>query len=330
MRRLGRIRVIAPGLVVFTPLPVLPVYYHRLATAANQRLLLAYVRRALGRLGWNPDVVWTYWPNTGYLMDRLGARLAVYHCIDDFAAAGYPFTSARTIADCEAAQCRGVQLVITRTPQLAAAKRLHNPNTHVVAGGVDTALFDPERPMAEPDEMRRIPRPRAGLVGTLDDRIDVDLLVHCARRLPHVAFVLAGPVRRHRIRLGPLSLLPNVYLLPPRPHADVPALIASLDVCLIPYRVNRFTESVSPLKLYEYLAMGKPVVATDLPYHRRELAHIHIARSPSDFAEAMLRGVAGPLSDRVRADRRAAAEAHSWDRQLDQIEAHLAPLLEPG
>lgn len=330
LRRLGRVRQVSDGHLVYTPPPVLPVYYNPFTNVLNQRLLRRYLRRTLAHLSWQPDVLWTYWPHTAYLIGRLGERVAVYHCIDDFAAVGYPLTTRAAIARMEAEQCRKVDLIFARTAGLAAAKRQLNPNTHLLPGGVDTARFDPGRVAAPPADVAALPRPRVGLVGTIDDRVDVGLLAYCARSLSEAAFVLVGPVKRHRVDVGPLENLPNVHFLPPCPHAEVPSIAAALDVCLIPYRVNPYTEGLSPIKLYEYLALGRPVVATNLPYLRREAAHIRITRSPGEFVAAVQEALARPPTAEEQAHWQAVAKAHSWERQVDEIERHLAPLLEMG
>jgi len=123
LRRLGHIRQAPDGPLVYTPPPVLPVYYNPLVNALNQRLLLGYLRRTLANLDWQPDVLWTYWPHTAYLLGRLGERVAVYHCIDDFSAVGYPLTTRGAIARMEAEQCRQVDIVFARTAGLATAAR---------------------------------------------------------------------------------------------------------------------------------------------------------------------------------------------------------------
>jgi glycosyltransferase involved in cell wall biosynthesis len=328
LRRLGRVRQVPDGPLVYTPPPVLPVYYNPAINAVNQRLLLRYLRRTLARLGWQPDVLWTYWPHTAHLIGRLGEWVSVYHCIDDFAAVGYPLTTRGAIARMEAEQCRAVDVIFARTEGLTEAKRRFNPNIHLLPGGVEIAHFDPARVTAPPADVASLPDPRVGFVGTMDDRVDVRLLVHCANSLPEAAFVLVGPVKRHRVDVGPLENLPNVHLLPPCPHSQVPAIIAALDVCLIPYRVNPYTEGLSPIKLYEYLAMGKPVVTTDLPYLRREAAHIRLASRPEGFLAELQEALAHPPTAEEQAHWRAVAEAHSWERQVDEIERHLAPFLE--
>ncbi len=328
LRRMGRARQVEDGPLIYTPLPVLPIYYNPLVNALNQRLLLRDLRRTLTRLGWQPDVLWTYWPHTAYLVGKLGERATVYHCIDDFVAVGYPLTTRSSLARMEAEQCRQVDVVFARTAALAAAKRELNPNTHLLPGGVDTAHFDPARVAAPPAEIAALLRPRVGLVGTIDDRVDVGLLAHCAQNLPQATFVLVGPVKRHRVNVRPLEKLPNVHFLPPCPHAEVPSIAAALDVCLIPYRVNPYTEGLSPIKLYEYLALGKPVVATDLPYLRREAAHVRIARTADEFLAAVQESLAHPPTPEEQARWRAAAKAQSWASQVDEIERHLARLLE--
>jgi glycosyltransferase involved in cell wall biosynthesis len=325
--RTGRVRHAEEGLLVYTPRPVLPIYYSPLTNWVNQRLWLRDLRRTLKSLRWQADVLWTYWPHTAYLVGRLGERVAVYHCIDDFAAAGYPLTSRQAIEGMEAAQCRKVDLVLARTASLADAKAQLNPNTHLLPGGVDADAFDPGRLPDPPAEIATLPRPRIGFVGTLDDRVDAQLLVHCAEHMPRATFVLVGPQKRHRSSLEGLHGLSNVRLFPPRPHSEVPAVLGAFDVCIIPYRVTRYTQALSPIKLYEYLAMGKPVVATDLPYVRREAHNVRIAGDAQQFLSALNEALAHRPSAREQARWRAAAEAQSWPRQVDEVERLLAPLL---
>jgi glycosyltransferase involved in cell wall biosynthesis len=310
-------------LCIYTPRPVLPIYYHPVTNNLNQRLLTADLRRTLSKLGWKVDVWWTYWPNTAAQVGRFGERLAVYHCIDDFTAVSYPLTPPGAIGRMEAALCRQANLIFTRTEGLAAVKKELNPNTQVLPGGVDTAHFDPAAVSQVSADVAALPRPRVGFLGTIDDRLDVALLAACAQALPEVAFVLAGPIKHHLVELNQLRALANVHFLPARPHSQVPATIAGFDIGLIPYQRTPYTEGLSPIKLYEYLAMGKPVVATDLPYLRRESEQITIARTTADFIAALRQRLAQPATATEQAQWRATAEANSWDRQVDEIENYL-------
>jgi len=324
VRRLGQLRLVATNVQAYTPWPVLPNYYHPSTNAINQRLLHLDLRRLVRRLGWSVDVFWTYWPNSAYLVGRLGERVAVYHCLDDFTTIRYPFVATGAIARMERELCQRVDLVITRTEALGQARRPHNLQTHILPGGVDAAFFDPARVSAAAADVAALPQPRAGFVGTIDDRVDMPMLAACARALPDIAFVLVGPVKRHLVKLNLLYGLTNIYWLPARPHTDVPAVIAGFDVGLIPYRQTPYAQALSPIKLYEYMAMGKPVVATDLPYLRREAVHVHLARTTDEFVAAIRAVLTRPATRDEQAQWRAVAWENSWDRQAEAIEGWLA------
>jgi hypothetical protein len=104
--------------------------------------------------------------------------------------------------------------------------------------------------------------------------------------------------------------------------------MAAFDVCLIPYVLNDYTEKLSPIKLYEYLALGKPIVATGLPYLKREAESITIVRTPSEFVASVSTALHQPLSVAEQLRRRSVAEGYSWVRQVDQVEHDLRPVLE--
>lgn len=327
LRRLGRVRQISKGPLVFTPPPVLPIYYNPAINALNQRLMLYYLRRLLTQLDWQLDVLWTYWPNTAYLVGRLGERVAVYHCIDDFVAVGYPLTPRSAISRMEAEQCRRVDLIFTRTDGLFKAKQRLNADTYLLPGGVDTSHFDLRQiGVARPDVVA-LAQPRVGFVGTIDDRLDVALLARCAQTFPKATFVFVGPVKRHRVDIEPLENLMNVHFLPSCTHAEVPAIMAAFDVCLIPYVLNDYTSELSPIKLYEYLALGKSVVATDLPYLQREADYITIAQTTSEFVAAVQNALTISAPEAEQRRRRNAARKYSWNDQVDQVEQILQSVM---
>ncbi|MFQ5421941.1 MAG: glycosyltransferase, partial [Anaerolineae bacterium] len=163
-------------------------------------------------------------------------------------------------------------------------------------------------------------------MGTLDNRVDVALLQQCARQLPHVSFALVGAVKKHLVDLNSLTTMPNVYLSPPCQFADVPAKVAAFDVGLIPYYINRYTKELSPIKLYEYLALAKPVVATNLPYLAREAAHIRLADTAVSFIAQLETVVSTPPTTTQKVTWRQAALDNSWRKQVNTIEETLQKL----
>ena len=135
--------------------------------------------------------------------------------------------------------------------------------------GVDYAVFAEGEAWSVPTALGRIPHPRVGLVGRLNDRIDWGLMERLSEEHPGWHLVLVGPIYlagiATRNALERLEARANVHLLPAVSRSEMPAYVAGLDVCLIPYRVFEGTVAINPIKLYEYLASGRPVVSTPLP-----------------------------------------------------------------
>jgi nucleotide sugar dehydrogenase len=175
------------------------------------------------------------------------------------------------------------------------------------------------------DDLRESPRPRLGYVGTVGPWLDVSLLTHLARRRPHWSITLIGPVERG---LSQLPELDNLRILGERPYASLPQYLAAMDVLLIPLRVSELTHAVNPIKLYEYCATGKPIVATRIAELEGDRHLFHLGDGPEGF----LRAVDAALAETVGPDRALAtarqdlARASSWDRRVADLEDLLAQL----
>jgi glycosyltransferase involved in cell wall biosynthesis len=148
-------------------------------------------------------------------------------------------------------------------------------------------------------------------VGTLhDSRIDTDLVAELARREPSLSIALVGPNSLSRRSFAELSVLPNVHLLGPRPYADVPGYLQHADVLVVPHRVDAFTESLDPIKAYECLAVGRPVVATPVAGFRELGGPVSVADRGS-FVEAVREVLAG---EPAVGDERSVP---SWDERIE-------------
>ncbi len=268
----GGLKCPRENLYVLTPL-VVPLPGSGLARRVNRALLVAQIRRALGRLGRMaadqqaagpsaPLELWSFTPDVAYLVDRFRPQRVVYYCVDDHSQfTGYD--AAQVLRD-EEALCRRADLVVTTSGPLQEGRQAWNPNTILVPHGVDYEHFaralSPDLP--EPAELAAIPRPRLGFFGLLRDWVDLDLLAEVARRRPDWHVVLLGD---STVDLAPYRQLANMHFLGPKPYADLPAFCRGFEVGLIPFKLNALTRAVNPIKLREYLAAGLPVVSTPLP-----------------------------------------------------------------
>jgi glycosyltransferase involved in cell wall biosynthesis len=313
------------GVHVLSPL-VLPFHANPLVRAVNRRLLPLLVGRAVRSLGMREPILWGYVPQAEALIDTLAPSLIVYHCVDDIASqAGIDAASFRAAEERFAARA---DLVLASAPALAARMRTLNGNVLDAPNVADTELFATALGEGPRDAaMAALPQPRIVFTGAIvTTKLDLELLVQLARLRPSWSIALVGPVGPGdpRADVSVLAAEPNVHLLGARAYRDLPAVLRAADAGLIPYARNELTASIFPMKVYEYLAAGLPVVATPLP----ALAGLDEVATAAD-ADGVARALDAALeqdSPERRAERSRAAGSHSWDRRLEEIAAAIASL----
>ena len=166
-----------------------------------------------------------------------------------------------------------------------------------------------------PDRLPYLSKPgatRLGYVGFIMERTDLDLLAFVAQQRPHWHLVLAGPqYPAGYLDDSRLLDLPNVDYLGPIPQREVPEFLKTLDICLMPHRDNEYSRSMGPLKLYQYLASGRPIVSTNVAGLERVRDHIRIANDRQEFLDAIETALS---SDTVEcsAERIEFAKQHTW------------------
>ena len=303
--------------------PLLPVP-NRLLRRAAPRLLdawtLALVRGTMRRLGFERPVLWAYTPLAAPFVGKLGERLVCYDVVDDYPSlAEYRALRARVVAqDCELTRRAGLVLVASR---LVYEERKHlNPNCHFVGNAADVALFAQarSRELARPADLQRIHGPIVGFHGTLtSSKLDLQLCRELALRRPDWSLVFLGPVQDEAVR-SELMDLPNVHLLGPKEPAELPSYLAHFAVCIIPYRRNRYTERLNALKLYECLAAGRPVVATDLPCFREVHASVSVATGTGGFTAAIERVLTSETAPEAGLGRLAMCD-FSWEAKISRM-----------
>jgi glycosyltransferase involved in cell wall biosynthesis len=315
---------VEPGLHVITPL-VLPPLGVGPARTVNRHILLRRVQRAIAALGLRDPVLITYLP-TDTALDLIG-RLrtsrgqVIYCCTADFARLARHPSRLRASEERLLEQC---DVVLAMHPSLAEHCARIATRVHPFPPAVDLNAFTPTVWAARPPGKGAV----IGYVGGIHRYLDLDLLAAIARARPAWRLVCVGPIQRSS---APVDDLTNVTLLGARPHAELPAIISGFDVCLIPYVLNATTATVWPTKLFEYLAMGKPVVSTALPaavtMHRRNARSVAIAPGAADTFTAAIEAALEDSDDDGAAERRRIAVTEgSWDARM----ATLYSLIEPG
>ena len=285
-------------------------------------------------IGFHRPIVWTFLPTPIALdlVDALDPELTIYYCIDDLAASS---PGAKRIISSEQRLFAQADLVFVTSERLRERAARASDRVHVFPFGVNFDQFDRVRHASDapPPDLGALARPVIGYVGGVHQWVDQDLIVALASQMPEATFALVGPAQAD---VSALAQCPNVRLLGQRPHDAVPHYVKGFDVAIVPYRVTEYTLNVYPTKLNEYLVMGVPVVATDLPeirgYNVRHGDVVAVASDAPAFAAAIRRA----LDDSAPPDverRVAAAHANSWQSRMaamdclieDAIERRAAP-----
>nr|UXE44555.1 hypothetical protein Hi04_10k_c2582_00042 [uncultured bacterium] len=245
------------------------------------------------------------------VLQQVPNTVVVYDCMDAHASFG---NAGRPARELEREIVTAADMVVCSSEHLRNSMRGYGRETMLARNGVTVSHFE-KRPESLAFERRRA---TAGYWGVTAEWTDIELLIHAARQLPDVDFVLIGEVMR--IDVSELAALPNVRMIGEVPYRELPAYLHGFDVCLLPYRLCECALASDPTKLWEYMSAGKPVVAVRLPEIERLRELITLTSTRTEFVEGIRCGLAE--NDPVLRERRIAyARENSWERRAAQLHA---------
>ncbi|MBC7928506.1 MAG: glycosyltransferase [Bryobacteraceae bacterium] len=294
----------------------LPNVYTGLVDAGSGLLeSLAHLREAYKILDAVAYVMIPSWADIALEARRLWGWTVAYDCMDEwenFSGIGNAVVAA------EARLADNCDLLIVTAERLRRKWAARGRRAVLARNGVDYAFYSGlcrTNPL-----LADVPRPIVGYYGAIADWFDIDLLIHTASKRPFYSFVLVGEAF---INVDGLKELSNVFLPGAQPYVTMPEFLYHFDACLIPFRINPVTEATDPVKLYEYLSGGKPVVATALPELESCREHVYIAMDKEDFVVQIDSAVAE--NDLERSDRRREfAASQTWSDRYRRISEGLA------
>ncbi|MBX9815211.1 MAG: UDP-galactopyranose mutase [Proteobacteria bacterium SG_bin5] len=281
--------------------------------AAEEQAVRALLDAFVAGAAAGPLIRWYYTPMMLPFSAHLAAELIVYDCMDALA----QFKNAPPeLAEREAALLGVADLVFTGGYSLYEALAARHANIHPFPSSVDVAHFAQAREAGvDPADQRALPRPRFGFYGVIDERMDLALIAALAAARPDWTIVMVGPIAK--IRREDLPQAANLQWLDAKNYAELPDYLRGWDVALMPFALNAATRFISPTKTPEYLAAGKPVVATpvvDVVRHYGALEGVKIAEGPEKFIAACDAALALAKSDGAwRAPVDAMLAETSWD-----------------
>ena len=321
--------------------PNLFVYHDPLFLPRNAKPLLGnFVSRrrdaslygVLQRLNFERPLLWLVRPDMYDLLGRFDESAVLYQIVDDYFSFPNDKKNHREVMlQRERQILEKADLVVVTSQTLLEQKRQLHSNVQLIRNAVDskTVAAGAAEDTVVPDDIRDLPRPILGYIGGVTNKIDLESLEEAAKHFSSGTLVFVGPLRvttEKDIAVAErLQRLPNVKFLGQKPADEVPGYVRGMDVCLVPYRLGEQAASIDPLKLYEYLAFGKPIVAADIPSVGEFADLIYVARGESGFLRALEEAIAETQkidADRANA-RRAAAARNTWEARVDELSGHL-------
>lgn len=312
------------NITVYAMPPVLPFFNKfRWINRINQKRQAKFVRKIMEKHGFGKEsVLWCYSPSSCDIVEHLPHSHLVYDCVDRHSAYKGHLDPA-VVDGMERDLARQCDQVFSTAVGLHETLSKVSPDARMIPNGAAYEIFSrvhSERDtLACPAEMKALKHPVFGFVGMLQECIDYDKIMALAAHRPDATVFLIGrPLPG--VDIAPLNRYPNIVVHGLVPQPELPAYLAQFDVCLNVFREGALSRDVSPLKFYEYLATGKPVVSTREPLQVEEFADVvYIAHDPDEFLA--LCDAAAAENDPAKTEKRLAyGKACSWTERVRQME----------
>lgn len=320
------LREVAPNIWALYPptrlesinwIPFTPVF--QFMNRRNNKKFAADIRQAATKLGFKDLVVFN--DNDmfrGYfLKEFLHPKQYIYYSRDYLLGVDY---WRKHGAELEPKHIAKSDLAVANSLYLTDMLLQYNPNSFYVGQGCDLSLFDANVAHALPEDIRHIARPMIGYVGSLNAlRLNVELLEQIARSRPDWQLVLVGP-EDDVFKASALHTMANVHFTGSKPVPSLPSYIAAFDVCLNPQVINSVTIGNYPLKIDEYLAMGKATVATATKTMSLFKDHVYLAETPDQYVP-LIEQALRENNLQLQQARINFARTHSWENSVAAIYA---------
>lgn len=293
----------------------IPLHRFGIVRLLNKWLTWLTIRWLMFREGVRQPIAWHMIPHLAGVAGTLQENKLVYYCIDDYCA--LPGVNMQAVQDMDRKIASRADLVFVASETLLPAKRQINSHTHLSPHGVDVDHFASARdPGPIPPDVAEIPRPIVGFFGLIEKWIDLDLVEYIAKSRPDWSIVMVG---RIAVPSHPAMSCPNVHFLGRRDYAQLPAYGRVFDAAIIPYHLTRQVENANPLKLREYLAMGKPVVSVRTPEIEKFADVVSIADEYGEFVQHLDRNLSQPEDPSVASRRIRRVADCSWESRVNQV-----------
>jgi teichuronic acid biosynthesis glycosyltransferase TuaH len=297
-----------------------------LGRARNEKYLVDQIKQALRNLDWCPTHLWINQHEARHLIDAEIAPISVYDITDDWTKFSGNQLQLELIIEQDATLCKSCDHVIVCSQQLFddKSKLVDAEKLHLIPNGVHVDHYESVADTSLPvhELAQNWDKPVFGYTGTIHgDRVDVNLIASVAKSYPSATIAMVGPNLLEQSDQQKLDQFSNIVFTGPQPYSELPDIMRAFDVCMVPHLVTQFTESLNPIKLWEYLAAGKPIVSTNVAGFRDYPDLVRVADTLDDFVSLLAQ--APVESPDLPTLRQQAVRQHTWDQRVAAVEALL-------
>jgi GT2 family glycosyltransferase len=292
-----------------------------LVVKINSKILIRHIRKAMKALRVEKPILWLYSPYHAELVGKFDEKISCYHNYDEFSDFIYNNRIKEILQKYDDELSSSVDIIFATSQSQASRRKQLNPNTYFIPNGVHFELFnralkDPSHP---PSDIVSLPHPTIGFVGWMGYLIDTELLIQISKAFPDHSLVLIGPNDLPRGRKKQdLESLPNVFFLGKKEPPELPDYLQCIDVAIMPYLNAGHIRSAYPLKLHEYLAAGRAVVAIEMPELLPYQDVIRIAKDSDTFIQQIHASINDYSPDIVQA-RVETARQNTWEERVERM-----------
>ena len=281
-----------------------------------------YVSKLLKSLDRTSDtILYLFHPDFLEYVDIIPHKILVYHAYDDFSKQ----SNYHNVNHKEKTLLEKADLIFASSKKILERLIVISGRRDIVflPNGVDFEGFSRRR--AQPKDLGTIPGFKVAYIGSINNKIDFDLLSKLALKIPKVQFILVGPIKNldnhSAATLSALKLMDNVHFLGNKPHSEIAAYMQHVNINVMPYRTDsgNWASSIYPLKLHEYLASGKPAISSNID-SVNDFSHVvHIANSAREWETLIAKMATSEFDEVGKNERQRIASENSWDNRVAKI-----------
>lgn len=283
-----------------------------------KKILEKEIKNALKLLNLNTYLTWCFDLARIKIANKLRRQLLIFDAIDNLLEHNQLSLNYKYFKEMYKYVERESNIIFTVSEEIKKRLFPNHRNTYYIPNGINFDLYSKEIFKERPEDLPNNNNPIVGYVGLMQERIDLDILLLAVEKNCSIDFVFVGPI----LSIGyfdELQKYKNVFFLGAKHYDEIPNYIKWFDICIIPHKVNKFTKSMSPLKLYEYLALKKEVITTPVPPSNEYKKVIHITDTAREFSNRIEKCIKNPFEKFKEEDILAIIVDQDWSNRLEYM-----------